>query len=128
MILRYNILTILWAVLLLILSIAPNKSLPQVHWFNFLSFDKSAHVFMYAMLVYLLTTGCKRQYAKGWLRYHAKITAFWIGFSYGLLLEIMQLFLSADRHFEWMDVIANTMGCGVGIIAFMLIYGKELSK
>lgn len=83
---------------------------------------------MYAMLVFLLTTGCKRQYAKNWLRYHAKLTAFWVGFTYGLLLEIMQLLLTEDRHFDWLDVVANTIGAGLGIVFFLLIYGKQLSK
>lgn len=128
MILRYNILAILWALLILLLSLVPGKNLPEINLFDFLSFDKLAHVFMYAMLVFLLTTGCKRQYAKSWLRYHAKLTAFWISFSYGLLLEITQLLLTTDRYFDWLDVIANTLGAAVGIVFFLLIYGKQLSK
>lgn len=128
MILRYNILPILWAVFILILSLISGENIPEVSFWEVLSIDKVAHVFMYGMLVFLLTTGLKRQYSNGWLRYYAKSTAFWIGMFYGLLLEIMQLLLCSDRFFEMGDIIANSIGCLIGIIGFMLIFGKELSR
>ncbi len=83
---------------------------------------------MYATLVFLLTTGLKRQYSNGWLRYYAKSTAFWVGMFYGLLLEIMQLLICTDRYFEIGDVIANSIGCLIGVLGFMLVFGKELSR
>lgn len=128
MILRYNILPILWAVFILILSLVSGKNLPEVSLWEWVSVDKLAHAFMYGMLVFLLTTGLKRQYSNGWLRYYAKSTAFWIGMFYGLLLEIMQLLISFDRSFEVGDIVANSVGCVLGIFGFMLIYGKELSR
>jgi hypothetical protein len=128
MILRYNILAILWAMLIFILSLIPGKSFPEISLGDLLSIDKVAHVFMYAGLVFLSTTGFKRQYSNGWLRYHAKLTSFWISLSYGFLLETMQLVLNSDRSFDWMDVAANAGGCFLGILLFMLIYGKELSR
>lgn len=118
----------MWAVFILILSLVSNKSLPEVSLWEWVSVDKLAHVFMYGMLVFLLTTGLKRQYSNGWLRYYAKSTAFWIGMFYGLLLEIMQLLISLDRSFEVGDIIANSVGCILGVFGFMLIYGKELSR
>ncbi len=128
MILRYNILSILWAVFILILSLVSNKSLPEVSLWEWVSMDKLAHVFMYGLLVFLLTTGLKRQYSNEWLRFYAKSVAFWLGMFYGLLLEIMQLIISLDRSFELADIMANSVGCVLGIFGFMLIYGKELSK
>jgi len=128
MILRYNILSILWAVLILILSLISGDNIPKVDFWDILSIDKAAHVFMYATLVFLLTTGLKRQYSNGWLRYYAKSTAFWMSMFYGLSLEIMQLLICSDRFFEIGDIIANSIGCLFGVLAFMLIYGKELSR
>jgi VanZ family protein len=128
MILRYNILPILWAVLILILSLISGENIPEVSFWEMISIDKLAHVFMYAMLVFLLTTGLKRQYSNGWLRYYAKSTAFWLGMFYGLLLEIMQLLICTDRYFEMGDVIANSIGCLIGLFGFILVFGKELSR
>lgn len=128
MLLRYNILPILWALFILILSLISGDSIPDVNVWDWISIDKLAHAFMYGTLVFLLTTGLKRQYSNGWLRYYAKSTAFWIGMFYGLLLEIMQLLMNMDRYFEIGDIIANTIGCILGIIGFVVIYGKELSR
>jgi len=128
MILRYNILSILWAVLILILSLISGDQIPEVSFWEIISIDKAAHIFMYATLVFLLTTGFKRQYSNGWLRFYAKSTAFWIGMFYGLVLEIIQLLICTDRFFEIGDIIANSIGCIFGVLGFMLIYGKELSR
>jgi VanZ family protein len=34
--------------------------------------------------------------------------------AYGLMIEIMQETLTADRHFEWLDELANTSGAVIG--------------
>jgi VanZ family protein len=106
----------------------PGKDIPEIRFFDFLPIDKLAHVFMYALLVFLTVTGLKRQYSNGWLRYYAKSTAFWIGMFYGLFMEIIQLLVNTGRQFELEDIVANSLGCCIGIGSFIIIYGKELSK
>ncbi len=34
---------------------------------------------------------------------------------YGIYIECMQHFFTGDRHFEWMDIMANTGGVLIGI-------------
>ena len=128
MFLRYNVLPILWAVLIYILSVIPAKALPEIDLWHLVSVDKLAHLFMYAMLAFLLSTGLKRQYSSAWIRYHAKLTSFWVSCLYGFLLEIIQLVLKGDRYFDLFDVAANCIGAAIGIVSFMLIFGKELNR
>lgn len=116
-----------WALLILILCSSPKSELPSTTLWDFLSFDKLAHASVFCLLVHLLIVGFKKQYNSFYLRYHARFWAFIIGFTYGIALELIQMFFSTDRSAELMDLIANALGCVTGIGLFRIIYGREFS-
>ncbi len=124
MFLRYNLLPFIWAGFILLLSGTPGNEMPNLSFWDFLSFDTAAHAFVYAVLVVLMITGFIRQYSFLQLRYSAITFAVIIGVSYGALMEFLQLFLFSQRQASIVDIVANTVGCFAGVGVFFLIYGK----
>jgi uncharacterized membrane protein len=127
MFLRYNTLGIGWALFILLLCSAPGDQLPEFGLFELLSFDKFVHAFLFAVQVLVLIVGFRRQYTWYILRYHARAAAFISGLMFGIIIEILQLLVFSGRSFDYYDVLANGVGCFLGIGLFSLIYGKEFS-
>ena len=50
-------------------------------------------------------------------------------FSWSLVLEVLQLLMETGRHFEVLDLIANIIGCFVGVAAYRIFkqrhYGSK---
>ncbi len=121
MFLRYNIFAILWMFLILFLTLLPGNQMPQVHIATLLSIDKLAHAFVFSILVILLIVGFTKQYQFPQFRFNAISYAFLVALSLGITIEVLQLFIT-ERGFEVYDIIANTIGCGIGIVLFYIIY------
>lgn len=119
---RYNIFTICWALVILLLTLSPGESMPKTNlWAELLSFDKVAHFFVFGLLVFLMIVGLSKQYTYEWLRRKAVVCSLSVSIVYGLLIEIMQ-YAIPDRHFELADLLANTSGCFIGYGLFYLLY------
>lgn len=122
MFIRYNLFTFLWLLLILTLTLAPGNTLPRVHlWEEILSVDKLAHVLLFMILVLLTIIGFSKQYHFEHLRRYAIRSALILGLTYGLLIEFIQAAIP-DRSPEFLDFLANTVGCGLGVGLFYLIY------
>jgi VanZ family protein len=119
---RYNFFPICWALVMLLLTLTPGENMPETSlWDNLLSFDKIAHLFMFAVLVFLMIVGLNKQYKYRFLRDKALQISVIAGISYGIVIEIVQLFIPG-RGFELADIFANTIGCFIGFGLFYLIY------
>lgn len=127
MLIRFSINSILWALFILLLCLAPSSELPEFDIWKLLSFDKIVHASLFSIQVLLIIVGLKRQYFSYRLRYYAKTVAFLLGSLYGFLIEILQLISNTGRTFDLLDVIADIIGCVIGLILFRMIYGKEFS-
>ena len=101
---------ILWAIVILILTVIPSHRIPEPPDWS-ISFDKLAHslMFMALSLLLLIKSGIRHQ--------RQLIQVILLLATYGLLLETLQLFVPF-RSFSWLDVIANI----VGIISGNFIY------
>lgn len=122
MFLRYNVFTISWMVIILLLTLTPGKSMPRTSlWEDLLSFDKFAHLTIFAVLVYLLIIGMSKQYTYHFLKRNALVVALLAGIGYGLIIELIQL-LIPGRSFEMADILANSTGCFIGVGLFYLVY------
>jgi VanZ family protein len=102
-----------WIGLLLWSSLASHlPSVPRV-----LSWDKLHHFLAYAILMLFsglfLKTLLKNR-LKGWS------IGFVFTISFGLLMEIGQATLATNRHADWKDFIANSLGAGL-IFALALL-------
>ena len=121
MILRYNIFTIAWALLILVLTLTPGHSMPDLSIWDLLSFDRFAHLFVFCVLVFLMTIGFTKQYTFLFLRFNAAKLSFLFSFSFSLFIELLQGVIPG-RSAELYDVIANSTGCLTGTLIFYLIY------
>ncbi|MEL7006060.1 MAG: VanZ family protein [Bacteroidota bacterium] len=114
---KYLIGSILWAVLILVLTLTPGKHVPQVGIFDY---DKLGHSVIFGILSFLIPFGLIE------LRKTSiplkRIIWFSLTFTilYGLILEGMQHFIPG-RAMDYVDAIANTAGAMVGVVLFVLI-------
>ena len=122
MFIRYNVFTFGWLLIVLLLTLTPGESMPRGGlWTNLLSFDKIAHFFVFCILVFLMIIGFSKQYTFEKLRLNAVTYSVVFGILYGLLIEIIQYFIPG-RAIEPLDILANTIGCFIGLGIFYLIY------
>ena len=116
LLLKYSLLAaIVWTLIIFILCCTPGKYLPTAHWLELLSFDKFVHACIFFTLTFLwLLVGFKKN--KLSLSFMIFIIIACIG--YGGLLEIMQAKAFSERSGDWLDFIANSFGCLMGLWFF----------
>lgn len=114
---------IAWFFIVGVLTLMPGKDVPKVTWLNIPNLDKLVHVVMFGGLTLFFCL----PYLKSVYSTQKKINIF-IRISlcmilWGLIIEVIQKFFIPGRGFEWLDLVADTVGV---IIAFWIC--KELVK
>lgn len=111
---------ILWALLILSLLLLPGRMLPPAPFqlSDLLAVDKLVHAFIFMVLQYLLVRGFALQPTFATLRKLAMPLSFLISITFGASMEGVQWFIP-DRAFEWIDMIANTVGVIVGSLVYV---------
>ena len=101
----------LWTTLTLYLSLISARAAAEFNVLDFIGFDKLAHLVFYIIFAFLWSMG---------LRSHKKLlkVVLFFSISFGVLMEIFQLYLFNGRSFELYDIIANTLGSIIGVILF----------
>ena len=114
--LKYSFLAaISWTIIIFVLCCTPGKYVPTAHWLELLSFDKFVHASIFFTLTFLwLLVGVKKN--KLSLSFMIFIIIACIG--YGGLLEMMQATVFSQRSGDWLDFIANSFGCLMGLWFF----------
>jgi VanZ family protein len=102
----------LWAVFILIISLMPATEIPGVGLFQA---DKLVHIAVYFLLTFLYHRSIKKSGIKQSFEITILLAASII--SYGFLIEVAQESLTADRQFDLWDVVANSIGTLLFIIA-----------
>ena len=109
------ILALSWTGIIFILCCTPGRFIPTTSWLELLSFDKFVHASIFFTLVCF------------WLIYlfqSKKISNTTITITllfciaYGGSLEIMQATVFSQRSGDWLDFIANSFGCLMGLWFF----------
>lgn len=118
---RYNLFTLVWAFFIFCLTLMPGKYMPPTSIWDFLSFDKFAHFFVFAILVFLMLIGFIKQRTYPYIRFKAYKMAFGISLCYGLFIEVCQSFVPG-RSFDVQDILANAIGCILGLGLFYVVY------
>ncbi|HNQ12812.1 MAG TPA: VanZ family protein [Bacteroidia bacterium] len=117
----FRVLSVLWALIILVLSLIGGISLPDYSLFSLFTFDKLVHVFMYGVLTYLFISAGNQQYSVLNLRYKLPILAATVAWVYGSIIELIQAYLIPNRFGDIYDTIANLVGCFFGILAFQIL-------
>ncbi len=82
---------------------------------------------MYAGFAFACLWGYRKQYASNGLAYRKKaiILTLFISIAFGALTELMQEYLVASRTGNWLDFLADSIGTGIGILAFSLFFHQK---
>lgn len=101
---------ILWAVIVLFLSVIPYGITPALTVGHF---DKLCHFGAYGFFAFLLVWGIKRAHMPPRMKYMA-FTLIFVS-CYGILIEILQGFIPG-RHACVVDAVFNILGAAAGIL------------
>jgi len=114
LLLKYSLLAaIIWTITIFVLCCTPGRFIPTTNWLELLSFDKFVHASIFFTLTCLwLIFGFKTN------KLSVSSMIFIILVAYGGLLEVMQATIFSQRSGDWLDFIANTFGCLIGLWFF----------
>ena len=89
------------------ICLMPGRDLPSV---SIWEFDKIVHFGVYFLLAVLLYWGWKKQQIVRFLHQQAALKIVLICVAYGFAVEVLQEWLTIDRHFDLFDALANGLG------------------
>lgn len=111
---KYLIAAFVWAGVILLLTLSPGKSVPDLAIF---SFDKAGHAFVFFVQAFLLIMGLYESRKDSIKRNSMLWLGVIISVLYGFLIEMAQSVIP-ERSMEFLDAVANTVGSLAGLLAF----------
>ena len=116
---------ILWLIISTVLLTIPGKAFPKENWLEKIWFDKWVHIGMFTIMVFLWCWAMLRMdFDKAKLkRVFIFIALLWL--VYGTGMEFVQKYCVANRSFDIGDIIADGVGCAVGLIYSISRYIKK---
>lgn len=110
-----------WLIIVTILLCLPGSALPKENWFDKIWLDKWIHVVLFMVMVLLWCRYASSSQGKN-IRYFKQIAIYFL--VYGIAMELVQEYLIPNRSFDLKDVLADGVGCGIGL----LIAGRYIKK
>jgi len=126
--LRYQYLSILWAIFVVILCEMPPLGTDNVGITFFEGFDKLAHTGFFFVLTVFLFYGKIRQQASYSYRPITILKILGITLFLGAGIEILQLEIFTYRSAEWWDLFADMTGVGMGIFSYIFLHRVRFNE
>ena len=95
----------------MVICLMPGRHIPRI---TIPHFDKIVHTSIYMILAVLTYYGWSMQNGFNSLHQNPLVKIIILLSLYGLTIEVMQETLTMDRHFEWLDELANATGSVIG--------------
>jgi VanZ family protein len=108
----------LWAIIVTFLCGMNGKNLPHIEFDSLIRIDKLAHLILFGTETYLIAIAYKKTYTQVKIN-KLLLPAVLIGVVFGVIIEILQATVFPNRSFDYMDMVANTIGC---LIAWLILY------
>jgi VanZ family protein len=105
-----------WLIISTILLTIPGKAFPKENWLEKIWFDKWVHIGMFTIMVFLWCWAILRTKLDTEKLKKVFILIALIWFAYGIGMEFVQKYLVVNRSFDSGDIIADGVGCLVGLI------------
>jgi len=118
--------TILWLLVISLLSLLPLKDTDETPLFNIPHFDKLVHFIMYLVLSALLLQGIREFRTRSKEVNHILYTAGMVVI-YGIIMEYIQLTFITSREGDLMDVLFNIAGCVCGIALYRIYSARKMT-
>lgn len=119
--------SIVWAVIILVLSAIPGSSLPRTPLLNIPYLDKWVHAALYFPLALSLTAVFDLS-KKLFFRFSAPFLALVIVGVYGGLIELAQDYLFVERAADLIDLVFDLLGGLFGIACYYLFLRSWFKK
>ncbi|HEX6916312.1 MAG TPA: VanZ family protein [Chitinophagaceae bacterium] len=100
---------IIWLMFISVMFMLPASELPDESWFEKVYLDKWVHVVFFFILVYLFYRALPQN--RFW-----RIRIVILAMIYGILVEVSQRLFTQDRSYDYSDIIADGIGCLLGMI------------
>jgi VanZ family protein len=116
---------VLWLIISIVLLTLPGTAFPKENWLDKIWFDKWVHIGMFAIMVTLWCWASQKIYS---VDSSLRKVFIWIGLAglaYGAGMEFIQRYLIPYRSFDIGDIIADGIGCAIGVIFSMKRYLKK---
>ena len=114
----------IWAIIVTCLCGTNGNNLPHFEFSSLLRIDKIAHLFLFGTETYLIAIASKKNNVSK-SNFSIIFPAFVIGAVFGVIIEILQATVFPNRSFDYMDMIANTIGC---LLAWFILNRKFKSN
>lgn len=122
---RYYIPAILWSFIILILSGIPGNSLPDFSLRSIAQPDKIGHLGIYCIFVSIMLWGAYRNFRPDKIPRHVIVFILLFAIFYGISMEFMQSHFFSGRNFDVLDILANIIGCLIGMVSLRFFYRQK---
>ena len=116
---------ITWFIISVVLLTIPGSAFPKENWLDKIWFDKWVHIGMFAIMVILWCWAMLKIYS---VSTRLRTVFIWIGLlslSYGIGMEFVQRYFINNRSFDEGDIIADAVGCTLGVFFSLKRYVKK---
>ncbi|MDQ2771396.1 MAG: M28 family peptidase [Bacteroidota bacterium] len=111
----YAALPLLWAAVVLVLTLTPANEMPRTPVWELLSFDTAAHAGVFFVLAGLNWFSLRRQRRWPWLARHVGTVVLAGSLLFGALIEGLQMSMHLGRHGEWSDLLSDGLGAALAV-------------
>ena len=108
-------LPLLWAAVVLGLTLTPSDEMPRTPVWELLSFDTAAHAGVFFVLAGLSWFSLSRQRRSPRLARHAGAAVLASSLLFGALIEVLQMAMNLGRHGEWSDLLSDGLGAALAV-------------
>jgi glycopeptide antibiotics resistance protein len=109
---------IAWTALIASSCLMPASAFKAFTFDSIFQLDKILHLTLYYVFIVLWSLASKV------ITVRQKYVLLIVGIAYGVLIEVLQATMSLGRSYELDDIIANTIGCVLGVLSISYIKRK----
>ncbi|MBT6236616.1 MAG: VanZ family protein [Bacteroidetes bacterium] len=110
---------VLWTLFIASSCLLPASAFKKFTFDSLSQLDKLIHLILYVVFVMLWALSLKRV-----LTIKEKLVLLLVSVAYGVLIEVLQSAMALGRAYDIDDIIANTVGCFLGILLMSFIARK----
>ena len=122
---RFHFPALLWAAVVIFLTLLPSDKLPETPEWELLSFDTLAHAGVFGLLTVLVARSFYFEYGKPQFLKFALFVAIVLCSFLGVIIELLQTVMKMGRHGEPRDVLSDMIGIFLGTMVFYFLFRRR---